>query len=139
MALLQPNLSPSRAELRRFVALYLPLFLLAVGGLVFWRSGALRVALGLGAAALAACGVGLLAPRVARLIYLGWMYAVYPIGWTVSHAVMAVTFYLVVAPIGLLMRLGGRDPLRRRRAANAETYWSRCESDDDVRHYVRQF
>jgi hypothetical protein len=139
MALLQPNLNPTRGELRRFGALYLPLFLVAVAGLVFWRTGALRVSLGLGIAALATSGVGLLAPRGARLIYLGWMYAVYPIGWTISHAVMAATFYLVVAPIGLVMSLGRRDPLRRQRDTQAESYWSPCEPDDDVRHYVRQF
>ena len=138
MALLQPNMNPTLREAKRFVGLWLPGFLLLVGALVIWRTDSLRATVVVGVA-LAVSAAGLLAPRLARAIYLAWMYAVYPIGWTVSHAVMAMTFYLVLTPIGVAMSLGRRDALQRRRAGNAETYWSRCESDDDVRHYLRQF
>ena len=38
----------------------------------------------------------------------------YPIGWVVTHVVMALIFYLVVTPLGVIMRLCGRDPMERR-------------------------
>lgn len=41
----------------------------------------------------------------------------------VSPTVMAVLFYLTVTPVGLLMRLFGKDPLRLRFDAKAESYW----------------
>ena len=41
----------------------------------------------------------------------------------VSPVVLGVLFFLVITPLGLLMRLLGKDPLRLRRDANASTYW----------------
>ncbi len=139
MALLEPKLNPTARELRLFGAIWFPAFLALVGGLVLARTGAIRIAVAIWAGALVVSAAGLLAPKLTRALYLAWMYAVYPIGWTVSHVVMAATFYLVVAPIGIAMSLARRDALKRRRDDGAETYWVRSDSDDEVRHYLRQF
>ena len=41
----------------------------------------------------------------------------------VSPIFLAVLFYGCVAPIGFLMRLRGKDPLRLKREPDAESYW----------------
>jgi hypothetical protein len=41
----------------------------------------------------------------------------------VSPLVMAVLFYGVITPIGLLLRLIGHDPLRRRMDPKLQSYW----------------
>jgi hypothetical protein len=41
----------------------------------------------------------------------------------VSPVVLAVMFYLLVAPIGLLWRVLGKDPLRLRFDPRAASYW----------------
>jgi hypothetical protein len=41
----------------------------------------------------------------------------------VSPIVLGIMFFLVVTPIGLLMRLFGKDPLRLERDASAGSYW----------------
>jgi hypothetical protein len=41
----------------------------------------------------------------------------------VSPLVLGVVFYGVVAPMGLVMRLLGKDPLRRRFEPGAASYW----------------
>ena len=41
----------------------------------------------------------------------------------VSPVVMMVLFYATVTPVGVLMRLVGKDPLRLRRNAAAASYW----------------
>jgi hypothetical protein len=41
----------------------------------------------------------------------------------VSPIVMGVVFYSTVAPIGLLMRLSGKDPLRLKLDRAARSYW----------------
>ena len=74
-----------------------------------------------------------------RPIYLGWMYAVFPIGWVISHTVLALTYYLVLTPIGLLMRGLGRDPMERRFDRDGETYWTPHEPSEDPARYFRQF
>ena len=79
------------------------------------------------------------APRFGRSFYVGWMYATYPIAWTVSHLILGVAYYLVATPIGLAMRLFGRDPLRREFDKSAQSYWiARRPNRDDAR-YFRQF
>jgi hypothetical protein len=43
----------------------------------------------------------------------------------VSPLFLMLLFYGCVAPVGLLMRLSGKDPLRLRYEPDAETYWIR--------------
>ena len=52
-----------------------------------------------------------------RLIYVGWMVLAFPIGWTVSQVMLALMFFGLFTPIGLVFRLIGRDPLQRTRPA----------------------
>ena len=42
-----------------------------------------------------------------------------------SPIVLGIVFFVVVTPIGFLMRLLGKDPLRLRRNAAAKSYWIR--------------
>jgi len=42
-----------------------------------------------------------------------------------SPVVLAILFYAVVTPIGLLMRAFGKDALRRRHNSFADSYWIR--------------
>jgi hypothetical protein len=41
-----------------------------------------------------------------------------------GYAVLALLFFLVVTPLGLVLRMLGKDPLRLRRPARAATYWT---------------
>jgi hypothetical protein len=41
----------------------------------------------------------------------------------VNPLVMALMFFVVITPIGLLMRLSGKDPLRLRFDREAKSYW----------------
>jgi hypothetical protein len=46
------------------------------------------------------------------------------LGQMAGYAVLAIIFFVVVTPLGLALRLFGKDPLRLRRPPGAETYWS---------------
>ena len=89
-------------------------------------------------AGLAALAV-LISPSVGASIYTAWMVGFQPIGWTVSHLLLAVIYYGVITPIGLLMRLFGRDPLQRRFDRSASTYWIQRKQSTDTDRYFRQF
>ena len=41
-----------------------------------------------------------------------------------GRVVLALLFFIVVTPLGLAMRMLGKDPLRLRRPAGAESHWS---------------
>ena len=45
----------------------------------------------------------------------------------ISPVVLAILFYLVVTPMGLIMRAFGKDPLRLKRETSDPSYWIRRE------------
>ena len=136
--MIKVNRQPSPRDLFWF-GLLLPVFAAVLGGVLRWLWGLPTVALAvwIGGAALSA--VFALIPLLRRPIYLGWTYASYPIGWTVSHFVLGAVFYLVLTPIGLVMRLCGHDPLHRKFDRQAKTYWIVRPKQNDSSRYFRQF
>lgn len=139
MALVDLKRDPSAREVRQFARLWLPGFctLFAVWAALRWQSwGAAAAFLGV-----AASGALLdwSRPGWMKALYVAWMWAAFPIGWTVSHLLMATIYYLVITPIGLMMRLLGRDPLERRFDRGAETYWTRRDPAPHASQYFRQF
>ena len=72
-------------------------------------------------------------------LYLAWMRIFFPLGWIVSHAIVAVIYYLVVTPIGVAMRVVGRDPMRRRFLRDAKTYWTPTRREASLSQYFRQY
>ena len=45
----------------------------------------------------------------------------------ISPVVLAILFYVVVTPMGLIMRAFGKDPLRLKREVSDPSYWIRRE------------
>ena len=129
---------PSRKMLRQFAALWIVFFggFAAVQGLL---RGHPNLGMGLGVLALTVGPIGLLRPEWLRPIFVSWMVLAFPIGWTVSLVLLAIIYYGLFTPIGLVFRLIGRDPLHRARDRNAETYWSPKPAPVDVRRYFQQF
>lgn len=72
---------------------------------------------------LALVAAGLLLPRALRHVYLGWMAMAFTLGLVVSTLLLAVFYFLVVTPIGLLARLAGKDFLRLKLNRQAASYW----------------
>ena len=138
MALVDINWKPSKKELRVF-GLLLILFGAVIAAIVNFKYNRETAALVVLIATTAVGLIGVCVPTLIRPVYLIWMALAFPIGWTISHLMMGVVFYLVVTPIGLIMRLCGRDPMRRRWDRECQSYWVRRSSSDDVKRYFRQF
>ncbi len=64
----------------------------------------------------------LAAPSSMRPAYYGWMRFGLVIGAVMTRLILGIVFYLVVLPIGFVMRLSGKDPMMRRFDAQATTY-----------------
>ncbi len=91
-----------------------------------------------GLAALSAL-FSLVFPRANLPIYLGLTILSYPIGFVLSHVIMGTLWYLIISPIGFMMRVTGRDPLERKWDPQAETYWLDCSPPRPKESYFRQF
>ena len=84
--------------------------------------------------------VGWASPAFMRLVYLALSYAAWPVGYVVSHVILAAVYYLVLTPIGLIMRLVGHDPLARTFDSGKSTYSiERPSQPVDPKRYFRQF
>jgi hypothetical protein len=62
-------------------------------------------------------------PRALAPIERGWSLLAHALGWINTRILLAVVFFVVLAPIALLMRAIGKDPLDRRRNHRLSTYW----------------
>lgn len=89
---------------------------------------------------LALFGIGLLAPRTLKWIYIAWMSLAFVLGFVVAHVILTLFFVLVVTPVGLCARMVGRDFLSLKLDRAAKSYWllreKKVRKPED---YERQF
>lgn len=137
MSLIRINKNPSRRELALFGLIWL-VFFGVVGGIAWGKSESASVASAIWAMAVVVPAVGWIVPSLMRIVYLGMCYASFPIGFVVSHVILAIVYYLVMTPIGLLMRMFGHDPMQRRFDRDAKTYWIPREQPEQIERYFRQ-
>ena len=137
MALLEVNWNPDRRELKQFALMWIGFFGL-FGAYSLFLNGTSGAALVLWA--VAATGlVGYFRPGMLRPVYVVWMALALPIGWTISHLLLLVMYYLLITPIGLLMRLFGYDSLERQIDRSAKTYWVPHDPGAEPSRYFKQF
>ncbi len=129
---------PSPRQLAVFGLTWL-VFFTAWGAAAWWKTGSPLAAGVCWSLAVAVPALGLAVPGLLRIVYLGMIYATLPIGLVVSYVILAATYYLVLTPIGLVLRLVGYDPMHRRFDRKAKTYWVPREEDADTDRVFRQF
>jgi len=137
VALVKINRHPSPRQLRQFGAVSV-LFLSGFAAVAVWYRTPMA-ATGLLLLALAAASLAWLAPHRLRAWYLLLSYAAFPIGLCFGLLGLLLVYFLVVTPIGLVLRWAGHDSMSRRWEAARASYWSqRFEPEDSVSYY-RQF
>mgnify|MGYP003659674533 FL=1 len=65
---------------------------------------------------------GMVAPKTLRPVYRGWMRVGLLLNRVTTPLVLGLVFYLVIFPVGFIMRLTGRDPMARRFDDGLESY-----------------
>lgn len=129
---------PTANELRFFAGLLTML----TGGLLitFWNAGsALNLVLGVLLTIGAMSLLGIFVPSVIQPLHRILMLLVLPIGWVVSHCMLALVYYLVVTPIGIWRRIRNGDPLQRLADRDVKTYWQDRKEKRAGESYFRQF
>ena len=86
------------------------------------------IVLGVSLAALVVCA---LRPRWFRGFYRGGMTVSFHIGQVMGRILLTVFFLIVVTPMGLLLRLFGKDLLQLKRPVDANTYWRQAKTSDE--------
>ena len=82
--------------------------------------------------------VAVMRPHVLAPLNMVWYRFGLLLHTIINPVVMAVLFFAVVTPTGLLMRAFGNDPMRLRREPDAKSYWIEREppgpAPDTMRH-----
>jgi hypothetical protein len=129
---------PPPSRLRQFAGLWILFFL----GLAAWQGlghGRRAVAAVCAALALSLGPLGLIRPQALRPVFVGWMVLAFPIGWLVSHTLLALVYYGLFTPLALVFRVIGRDALALKRPRAATSYWQVRPQVTDPRRYFKQF
>jgi hypothetical protein len=71
----------------------------------------------------------LLIPSTLRPVYTTWMKVGHAIGWVNTRIILGLLFYVLVLPMGLIMRLFGKDPMARRLDKAASSYRKKSISE----------
>ena len=109
----------------------------ALGAISLWRGlerGAWELGLALGFLTVAGFAPGMLAPLNRPWVWIGRR-----LNSVVSPLLIIVLFYGVVTPVGLAMRVVGKDPLRLRRDPSSSSYWIDCREGSKSSDMRRQF
>ena len=131
------HIDASRKEVRKFGILFSVLFLALAGFSLYKGTGLWRWALGGSGFFLI---TGLFAYSVLKPIYVGWMTFAFALGWLNTRIILGLAFYLIFAPVGLLLRLFRRDILEMKFDRTAATYWvKRTSHGVDQKRYEQLF
>ncbi|MDQ1728482.1 MAG: hypothetical protein QOD33_607 [Pyrinomonadaceae bacterium] len=83
--------------------------------------------------------LGLLWPRALVLPNKAWMFLAEGLSFVTTRVILALVFFLVVTPIGVVKRLMGWDPLSRRGERRASYWQPYSERQRNPRHYEKMF
>ena len=78
-------------------------------------------------------------PRANRPIYVGLAVLTYPIGFVLSYLILGILFFGMIAPVAIVFKAIGRDPMRRHFQKEAESYWSDARPGRSSESYFKQF
>ena len=128
---------PDARELRRFaIAMLIGFFVL--GSLSAWRANGIAT----GSIVLWSIGVVLavaaFVPKMGRIAYLAVYLPTSIIGYVVSNVMLTLMFFLVITPLGIILRLMGKDILQQRRQIR-KTQWTPVKDSKNEDSYYRQF
>ncbi|MEM7792643.1 MAG: SxtJ family membrane protein [Verrucomicrobiota bacterium] len=134
---------PDEKKLRSFGYFALPAFALAglLIGLKFgsFREGDFTLPLIFWSLGCIASLLAVFRPQFLKPLY--WLLSAISlvVGPVIGLTILALIFLLLFTPIGLLLRLTGRDPLRLKTSAKVGTYWQAAEKTSPAKRYFDQF
>lgn len=139
MALISIDMNPPRRQLRQFGLVFFPAFMGLLGWILTRATGSITAGIVCWSLAPLVFLLGAFAPAAVRPFWIVSMCVSFPIGFVISHVVIALVYYVVLTPAGLLLRLFKGDPLKRAWDPAVESYWIKRPPEATVERYFRQF
>ncbi|HNW59493.1 MAG TPA: SxtJ family membrane protein [bacterium] len=126
-------------SLQQFAAV-LSSALLLIGAFFFFVQRDAGTTLGIVALLLLLLATALFRPLLLRPLHLAWMALAFALGGLVSRLLLTLLFYVVLTPVGLVLRLFGKDFMQRRAQKKGASYWiRRPQNEKNKEQYQRLF
>jgi hypothetical protein len=131
------NIKSGKKELREF-GLVVGGVLLALGSVMIMRGKPLApYFMGLGFVLIP---MGLAAPKALIPLQKIWMAFAVIMGFVMSRVVLTILYYMVVTPIGLIMKMLGKDILDEHIDKRSPSYWKELPKEAKAKEsYEKQF
>jgi hypothetical protein len=71
-------------------------------------------------------------PKILRPLEFSWMKLATVLNFVMTRLILGILFYLIITPVGLLMRLTGNDPITKHPDPTATTYWTEVKEQGDI-------
>jgi hypothetical protein len=120
------NAHKTNKELRKFgITVSIPMMLL--GSFLWWRdSGAAVYVLSIGGMLLV---TGLVFPVALKYVEIVWMKFAVVMSFIMTRVILTIAFFFVITPMGLILRLMGKDLLQMKIDNQLTSYWVPVEKD----------
>lgn len=64
----------------------------------------------------------ILIPDTLKYVYRGWMAIGHGLGWINTRIILGIMFYIIFLPVGLFLKILGKDPMARKIIKSKSTY-----------------
>lgn len=83
--------------------------------------------------------ISIFSPMAFRQPYRLWMLLSFLLGWFMTRVILSLTFFVIMTPIGIILKFLGKDTLNKAFHKDAETYWNKHEPIRNKERYNKQF
>ena len=120
------NIKSEKSDLYKF-GITIGVILMVVAGILFWKEKeSFQILLTVG---VVMCILGFTMPLTLKPIYWIWMIVATVLGWIMTRVILSFLFYLILTPIGLLLRLFGKQFIELIWHRENSTYWNNRTGD----------
>lgn len=131
------NIKASKKDLRSFGVMIGAIFLLIAVFSSYKDKESFRIFLYIAGSFI---GLGLLIPILLKPLYIIWMTFAAILGWIMTRLILTLLFYVIITPIGIMLKVIGKDVLEIKKQAVKESYWNQRDINlEKNQNYEKQF
>lgn len=131
------NIKTSKKEIRSFGITFGIIFLIIAGFLYYHEKYSFQLFIYLASSFFC---LGFIFPIVLKPFYIVWMIFAVILGWLMTRVIISLLYYIIITPIGLFLRIIGKDLLDLKEQKNKKSYWNIRNSEEEKnQNYEKQF
>lgn len=77
-------------------------------------------------------------PAFLKFVYIAWMKVGHILGWINTRLILGIIFFIIITPMGLIMRLLGNDPMNKKYDLRRLSYRKKVSSPP-INHMEKPF